>query len=46
MTQAMEEMKIRVLDPGIRSKYVPTHVVLKKCVELGREIGKAIKEDL
>lgn len=42
--QAMEEMKIELVDPGIRVKYVPTPDDLKQCVELGRKVGKAVKE--
>jgi hypothetical protein len=37
-------MKIDVVDPGIRAKYVPGHDVLKTCVDLGRKIGKALGE--
>ena len=44
VSQAMEEMKFEVLDPGIRVKYVPTEDDLKKCVELGQRIGRAVKE--
>ncbi len=40
----MEEMKMDIPDPGIRVNYVPTEEDLKRCVELGRKIGKAIKE--
>lgn len=45
MTVALEEMKIQVIDPGIRLLYVPNHDGLKKCVELGRKIADAIKRD-
>ncbi len=45
INQALEEMKIKIVDPGIRVEYVPTHDDLKQCVALGRKIGKAIKED-
>jgi len=44
--EVMEGMKIRVMDPGIRGKYVPTHEELRKCVELGSKIGRAIKEEM
>jgi flavorubredoxin len=46
VTKALEEMKIRVVNPGISLKFVPDHDGLRKCVELGREVAKAIKEDL
>jgi len=40
----MKEMKFRVLDPGIRVQYVPTQDDLKKCVDLGRKVAKALQE--
>ena len=40
----MEEIKIEVVDPGVRVKYVPTHEVLKKCVEMGSRIGATVRE--
>lgn len=45
ITAVLEEMKIEVIDPGIRLLYVPSHDGLKKCVELGRKIADAIKRD-
>ncbi|MBW2059636.1 MAG: flavodoxin domain-containing protein [Deltaproteobacteria bacterium] len=42
MNQAMEEMKIHVIDPGITVRYVPKAEDLKSCTELGRRLGKAI----
>ena len=44
MNQAMEEMKIRVVDPGMKIKHFPTDKDLGTCEELGRKIGKALKE--
>lgn len=44
LNQAMEEMKFDIVDPGYRVKYVPNDDDLKKCVELGRTIGKKLKE--
>lgn len=46
ITKSLEEMKIKVLNPGLSLQFVPDHEGLRKCVELGREIGKAINEDL
>ena len=46
LNQFMEEMKIKVIDPGIKVNYVPTHEDLDLCIELGRKIGKAIKKDI
>ena len=44
ITQVLEEMKFKVLDDGIRVKYVPAHEDLKKCVELGKKVGSAVKK--
>ncbi len=44
INQAMEEMKIEVIDPGIKTKHFPTPKDLETCEELGRKIGKALKE--
>jgi flavorubredoxin len=42
MTKALEEMKIKVIHPGMSLQYVPTHDNLRQCVDLGRDIAKAI----
>jgi flavorubredoxin len=44
INQAMEEMKIEVVDPGMKIKHFPTEKDLRICEELGRKIGKALKE--
>jgi flavorubredoxin len=44
ITQAMEEMKIEILDPGLRVRFTPNGEDLKRCEELGQKIGKAVKE--
>lgn len=44
LTGVMEEMKIELVDAGLRVKYAPSHDDLKQCVELGRKIGVAVKE--
>jgi flavorubredoxin len=41
---ALEEMRLEVVEEGIRVKYVPTHDDLRECVALGRRIGIAVKE--
>jgi len=41
---AMEEMKFDVIDEGVRIKYVPEKSDLPTCIELGRKVGKAMKE--
>jgi flavorubredoxin len=43
LTEAMEEMKIEMVAPGISVNYVPDHNDLKKCHDLGKKIGKAIE---
>jgi flavorubredoxin len=45
MTRALEDMKIKVLDPGIQLQYVPDHAGLGKCVELGRKIADAVTKE-
>jgi flavorubredoxin len=42
ITQALEEMKIEVIDPGVRVKYAPSADDLGQCTELGRRIGRAV----
>jgi len=44
MTAALEEIKVRVVDPGLRVRFAPTPEDIEKCMELGRKIGKAVKE--
>ena len=46
MNKAMEEMKFELVHEGLRVKYVPDHEVLKQCVEMGKTLGKAIKDSL
>jgi flavorubredoxin len=46
ITESLEEMKIQVVHPGLKVKYAPRHDDLAKCTELGRGIGKAVKEGL
>ncbi len=46
MSEEMEKMKIEMVDPGVRSKYVPTSEVLEQCVELGRKVAQAVNQGL
>jgi len=46
MVKAMEDMKMKVFGPGIAQQFVPNHDGLKKCVDLGREVGAAINESV
>jgi len=39
----MEEMKVEVIEEGLRHKYVPTDDVLVKCTDMGRRIGETVK---
>ncbi len=45
LNEALDDMKIERIDPGVSIQYVPTEEDLQKCVELGRNVGKAIKEN-
>jgi flavorubredoxin len=45
ITSALKEMKCKVIGEGLALQYVPNHDTLRKCVELGREVAKAVKED-
>jgi flavorubredoxin len=40
---SMEEMKFRVIDPGIIVRYVPEQGDLQECIELGRKLAHALK---
>ena len=43
ITQELEAMKFDIIDPGIKIQYVPDQDGKNACSELGRKIGKAIK---
>ena len=44
INKELEEMKFDVIDPGIKIQYVPDQEGIDACFELGKKIGKAIKE--
>jgi flavorubredoxin len=44
MNERMQEMKIELVDEGLRVKFVPTHEDLAACVDLGARVGKAMKQ--
>jgi flavorubredoxin len=46
VADALEEMKVELVDPGIKVKFVPDEEALNQCEELGMRIGGAIKERL
>ncbi len=44
MNKALEDMKIEVIEDGLRLKYVPDQDSLAECVEMGRRIGRRVRE--
>lgn len=44
MTDALEEMKFQVVDPGVRVKYTPDEKAFEQCRDLGRKVGRAVRE--
>ncbi len=46
MRGIMEEMKFELPEPGIRVRYVPEHPDLTECLEMGRRIGRAVRESV
>ena len=44
MNQAMKEMKFTICHEGLRIQYVPEHGQLRECVELGRHVGRTLKD--
>jgi len=44
MNKALEEMKIDVIEDGLKIKYVPDAEKLEECREMGRRVGKAVCE--
>jgi flavorubredoxin len=44
MTTALQDMKVEVIEEGLRMKYVPNDEKLKECVEMGQRIGKKVIE--
>ncbi|OPL16455.1 MAG: MBL fold metallo-hydrolase [delta proteobacterium ML8_D] len=43
ITQELEAMNFDIIDPGIKIQYVPDQDGKNACLELGRKIGRAIK---
>ena len=46
MNKSMEEMKFDLIHEGLRVKYVPEHESLRQCVELGKLMGRKVREGL
>jgi flavorubredoxin len=44
MNKALEDMKIDVIEDGLKIKYVPNDEKLEECREMGRRVGKAVSE--
>lgn len=46
MNAALEDMKVEVIEEGIKVKYVPSDDHLEECRNLGRRVGKRVLESL
>ncbi len=44
MNEALKDMKIDVIEEGLKLKYVPDQASLEECIEMGRRIGRKINE--
>jgi flavorubredoxin len=44
INQELEEMNFEIIDPGLRTLYVPEEKDIEACYELGRKIAKALPE--
>ena len=44
MNEALKDMKIDLIEDGLKLKYVPDHARLEECIEMGRRMGKKINE--
>ncbi|MCG8619775.1 MAG: flavodoxin domain-containing protein, partial [Desulfobacterales bacterium] len=46
INKEFEEMKLDVIDPGVKVQYVPDEADLSKCFDLGVKLAKTLKEKL
>ncbi len=46
MNTALKDMKIDVIEEGLRLKYVPDSAHLDECIEMGRRIGKHVMQNV
>jgi len=46
LSETMAEARMEVLDNPVFANWVPTHDDLKRCFELGKRVGKGLKERL
>jgi len=44
MNQSMKEMKFSICHQGLKAQYVPEHSKLTECIELGKLVGKTLKD--
>ncbi len=44
MNEALKDMRIDVIEEGLKLKYVPDQASLEECIEMGRRIGRKINE--
>ena len=44
LNESLADMRVEVVEEGLRVKYVPTHEDLAECVEMGRRIGRQVLE--
>ena len=42
ITKELEEMKFRVVDPGVKVQFVPDQAAMEACRELARKIAKEL----
>lgn len=42
MNTALEEMKMELIEDGLRHKYIPDDSKIEECIEMGRRIGKRV----
>ncbi|MCP3943956.1 MAG: FprA family A-type flavoprotein [Desulfobacteraceae bacterium] len=46
LNKDFEEMKMDIIDPGVKIQYVPDEADLERCFELGVKLAKTLKERL
>ncbi len=46
LNKDFEEMKLTIIDPGVKVQYVPDEADLERCFELGVKLAKTLKEKL
>ena len=46
LNKEFEEMKLTIIDPGVKVQYVPDEADLAKCFDLGAKLAKTLKDKL